>query len=55
MLAYRKNVTGVDNTLFISPKVHARHAARIKVAIDPPHTVNPTSRNRFRLKVTTVP
>ncbi len=43
MVTYRKNVTGVDNTLFISPKVHARHAARIKVAIDPPHTVSPTS------------
>jgi len=42
-VTYRKNVTGVDNTLFISPKVHARHAARIKVAIDPPNTVSPTS------------
>jgi hypothetical protein len=43
MVTYRKNVTGVDNTLFISPKVHARHAARIKVAINPPDTVSPTS------------
>jgi hypothetical protein len=43
MVSYRKNVTGVENTLFISPKVHARHAARVKVAIDPPDTVSPTS------------
>ena len=43
MVTYRKNVTGVDNTLFISPKVHARHAARVKVAIDPPDTVSPTT------------
>jgi hypothetical protein len=41
MLAYRKNVTGVDNTVFISPKVHARHAARVTVAINPPDTVSP--------------
>ena len=43
MVTYRKNVTGVDNTLFISPKVHARHAARVKVAINPPDTISPTS------------
>lgn len=43
MVTYRKNVTGVDNTLFISPKVHARHAARVKVAIDP-STVSATSK-----------
>jgi NAD(P)H-dependent FMN reductase len=43
MVTYRKNVTGVDNTVFISPKVHARHAARVKVAINPPDTISPTS------------
>jgi hypothetical protein len=43
MVTYRKNVTGVDNTVFISPKVHARHAARVKVAIEPPDTVSPTT------------
>ena len=42
MVTYRKNVTGVDNTIFISPKVRARHAPQIKVAIDPAHTVSPT-------------
>jgi hypothetical protein len=43
MVTYRKNVTGVDNTVFISPKVHARHAAWVKVAINPPDTISPTS------------
>jgi hypothetical protein len=35
MPAYRKNVTGVDNTLFFSVKF-PRDVPRIKVAIDPP-------------------
>jgi hypothetical protein len=43
MVSYRKNVTGVDNTIFISPKGKTRHAARIKLAIDPPHSVDPQS------------
>jgi hypothetical protein len=43
MASFRKKTTGVDNTLFISPRVHARHAARIKVAIDPPDSLNPAS------------
>jgi len=42
-LAYRKNVTGVENTLFISPKGNTRHAPRIKIAIDPPDSVDPRS------------
>jgi hypothetical protein len=41
MLSYRKNVTGVDNTVFISPKGNTRHAPRVKVAIDPPDSVDP--------------
>jgi len=41
MVSYRKDVTGVDNTIFISPKGNTRHAPRIKLAIDPPHTVDP--------------
>ena len=45
MVSYRKNVTGVDNTVFISPRGHhARHAARVKVAIDPPDSLNPACR-----------
>jgi hypothetical protein len=41
MVSYRKDVTGVDHTIFISPKGNTRHAPRIKLAIDPPHTVDP--------------
>jgi hypothetical protein len=41
MVTYRKNVTGVDNTIFISPKGNTRHAPRIKMAIDPPDSVDP--------------
>lgn len=40
-VSYRKNVTGVDHTIFISPKGYARHAARVKVAINPPHSIDP--------------
>jgi hypothetical protein len=41
MVSYRRNVTGVSHTLFISPKGNARHAPRIKVAIDPPDSIDP--------------
>jgi hypothetical protein len=41
MVSYRKDVTGVDNTIFIAPRGNTRHPARIKLAIDPPHTVDP--------------
>jgi hypothetical protein len=41
MVSYRKDVTGVDNTIFISPKGNTRHAPRIKLAIDPPDSVDP--------------
>jgi hypothetical protein len=41
MVSYRQNVTGIANTIFISPKGNARHAPRIKVAIDPPDSLDP--------------
>jgi len=41
MVSYRKDVTGIDHTVFISPKGHTRHSARIKLAIDPPDAVDP--------------
>ena len=44
MVSYRKRTTGVDNTVFISQKGHARHAARIKIAIEPPDSINVTSK-----------
>lgn len=43
MVTYRKNITGVDNTIFISPGLRVRHAPRIKVAVDPPDSINPLS------------
>jgi hypothetical protein len=44
MLSYRKGVTGVENTIFISPKGNTRHAPWIKVALDPPLSVDPRSK-----------
>jgi hypothetical protein len=44
MVSYRKNVTGVDNTIFISPKGNTRHAAQVKVAIDPSDSIDPRSK-----------
>jgi hypothetical protein len=41
MVSYRENVTGLDNTVFISPKGKTRHAPHIKIAIDPPDSVDP--------------
>ena len=44
MVSYRRNVTGVEHTIFISPKGNARHAPRIKVAIDPADSLDPRSK-----------
>jgi hypothetical protein len=41
MVSYRTDVTGVSNTIFISPKGNTRHAARVKVAINPADSVDP--------------
>jgi hypothetical protein len=43
MASFRRESTGIDNTIFLSPKGYARHAARIKVAIDPPDTLDVTA------------
>lgn len=43
MVSYRKNVTGIAHTIFISPRGNAQHAARVKVAIDPPDSLDPRS------------
>jgi hypothetical protein len=40
MVSLGKDITGVDNTIFVSTKGYGRHAARIKIAIDPPHSFN---------------
>jgi hypothetical protein len=44
MVSYRKDVTGIDHTVFISPKGHTRHSPRLNLAIDPPDTVDPRSK-----------
>jgi hypothetical protein len=44
MVTYRKNITGVNNTVFISPGLAVRHAPRIKVAVDPPDSINALSK-----------
>jgi hypothetical protein len=44
VVSYRKDVTGVQNTIFISPKGNTRRAPRIKVVIDPPLSVDPRTR-----------
>jgi hypothetical protein len=36
-----RDITGVDNTVFISPRGNARHGPRIKIAIDPPDSLSP--------------
>lgn len=41
ILSYCKNVSGIGNTIFISPKGNTRHGPRIKVAIDPTDSLDP--------------
>jgi len=41
VVSYRRAVTGVENTIFISPKGRTRQAARIKLAIDPRTGIDP--------------
>jgi hypothetical protein len=41
MVSYREAVTGVSHTIFISPRGNTQHAPRIKVAIDPPDSIDP--------------
>ncbi|MBF0542534.1 MAG: hypothetical protein HQK91_13920 [Nitrospirae bacterium] len=45
MASYGKKSTGITNTIFISPKGGAKHGARIKVAIDPPDSFNPSTKS----------
>jgi hypothetical protein len=45
MASLRSKTTGVENTIFVSTKAFGRHAARIKIAVDPPHTFNATSKS----------
>jgi hypothetical protein len=45
MVSLRSEKTGVENTIFVSTKGYARHAPRIKIAVDPPHTFDATSKS----------
>jgi uncharacterized protein with WD repeat len=45
MVSLPSERTGVDNTIFVSTKGYAEHAPRIKIAVDPPHTFNATSKS----------
>ncbi len=45
MVSLRRDLTGVDNTIFVSTKGYAQHAPRIKIAVDPPDTFNATSKS----------
>jgi hypothetical protein len=44
MASYRSDVTGVDNTIFLSSRANSRHAPRMKIAIDPPDSLGPGSK-----------
>ena len=41
MPSFRKDATGVDNTIWISTKGKGRHEKRVKVAIAPPDALSP--------------
>jgi hypothetical protein len=43
MASLTPDQTGVDNSVFVSTKGNARHAALIKIAIDPPNSFNAAS------------
>ncbi len=45
MVSLRTDLTGVDNTIFVSTKGYAQHGPRIKVAVDQPDTLNATSKS----------
>jgi hypothetical protein len=45
MVSLRKDVTGFDNTVFVSTRGNARHAARIKIAVDPWDSLDPSCKS----------
>jgi hypothetical protein len=44
MVSVVKKRSGIDNTLFVSTRGKSQHAARIKIAIDPPDSLNETTK-----------
>ncbi len=45
MVSLSKDITGIDNVIFVSTKYHGRHAPRIKIAVDPPDKFSATGKN----------
>jgi hypothetical protein len=45
MVFLRSDKSGVDNIIFISTKGYAQHTPQIKIAVDPPHSFNATSKS----------
>lgn len=45
MVSLTTQETGVDNIIFVSTKGYARHAPRIKIAVDPPDSLNAAGTN----------
>jgi NAD(P)H-dependent FMN reductase len=45
MVSLSKDITGIDNVIFVSTKYHGRHAPRIKIAVDPPGKFSATGKN----------
>src|SRR6516164_6695778 len=41
MSSYGKRTTGIENTIWISPRGNVRHDPRLKVAIDTPNAIRP--------------
>jgi hypothetical protein len=44
MVSIVRKRSGIDNTLFVSTKGKSQHAARVKIAIDPPDSLNETTK-----------
>ena len=44
MVSYRKDVIGIEHTIFISPKGQTSHSPRVKLVVDPPHSVDPRAK-----------
>jgi hypothetical protein len=45
MVSLRPEKTGVENTIFVSTKGYSEHTSGIRIAVDPPHTFNATSKS----------
>ena len=43
MVSLRTDKTGVDNTIFVSTRGRGQHAPRIKIAVEPSHSLNAAS------------